>query len=310
MNVTFYRENCTYFDVTLMNPSYSKTDAEIEGIVLLSDANADDVSSTEPSIPYPLGKGESKTIRCNFNWGAYAGQNLTVAVLIKDGSGGTMSYQTESVKLEILDVAYNTSVSINQISITVRNPSRIPLDVSRVLVGTEEIPQNKIVVNSQNITFPYAFPQNDTRVFVCNYKLWDSETSIGVLGTTKGVILETLQGYEASLSEAFSDPVIMTLSSITFPSSNTTQFILKSDPHSPHSVDISKITVTVGNQTYTVASGNTNATDYVLEKDTNVTIICADSNFNWDNWKGQVITIRVYTTQGFVAKKEETIPST
>ncbi len=311
MNVTFSRENCTYFDVTLMNPSYSKTDAEVEGIVLLSDADTDQVDSAEPAIPYPLKRGESKTFKCNLNWGAYAGQNLTVAVLIKDGSGGTKSHQTELVKLEILDVSYNTSISLNQVSMTVRNPSRIPLNVSKVLIGTGQIPPNKILVNSQNITFPYTFPQNDTRVFECSYNLWDSETSTGVLGTTKTITFETRQGYEASLSEVFANPVVLTLSDVTFPLSNTTQFILKSESHSPHSVNISQITVEVGDITYTVASDNTNATGYILERDTNVTIVCADSSFNWneDNWKGQVITIRVYTTQGFVAKEAVTVPS-
>jgi hypothetical protein len=308
-NMTFPLENSTYFNVTVQNPTYSETDAEITSIALVdTEMGVETVNSTEPSLPYPLKRGESMTFKCRINWGDFAGKEVNVAVFIKDGSGATSSYPTEFAKLEMKDLSYNTSITINQFNITIRNLSSIPLNVSRVLLGIETVPQNKILVNNQNITFPYEIPKNEERVLVCNWKLWDSETNSGTLGTTKRVTVETLQGYQASLSETFSNPVLLALSNVTFPLTNTTQFVLRSYSQSPHGINISKVTVTVDTQTYTVTASNTNATGYFLPKDSNVTIFCEDSSFNWSTWKDKTITIRVYTTQGFLVKKEETVP--
>lgn len=308
-NMTFLAEDSAYFRVTVMNPTYSEGDAEITGIALVgTEVGFAVVNDTDPSLPYSLKRGESMTFRCDINWGDFAGEEVNVAVFIRDGSGAASSYQTEFVKLEITNLAYDSSVTIEQFNMTIRNRSDIPLDVSKVVMGVEEIPQNEILVDDQSITFPYRIPQDESRVLVCNWKLWDSETGIGALGTTTKITAETLQGYQAVHWGAFSDPVSLALSNVTFPTTNTTQFTLRNYPQSPHGVNLSQVTVTVGTQTYTVAAENMNATGFFLPKDSNVTILCEDSSFNWETWKDQTITIRVYTTQGFLAKKEEIVP--
>lgn len=308
-NMTFPLENSTYFLVTVLNPTYSETDADITSIALVGTAiGVKAVNSTEPSLPYPLKKGEEVTFKCRMNWGELAGQEVEVAVSIKDGSGATRSHQTEFAKLEITDLTYNTSIAITQFNLTIKNRSDIVLDVSKMFLGAESVPQNRISANSQNITFPYRIPQNESRVLSCNWILWDSETNMGTLGTTKKITVETLQGYQAILWETFSSPVLLALSNATFSLTNTTQFTVRNYPQSPHGVSLSQVAVTVGSQTYTVAAGNTNATGYFLPKDSNVTVICEDPQFNWNTWKNQEITIRVYTTQGFLAKKVETVP--
>ncbi|MCW4055217.1 MAG: hypothetical protein NWE82_00375 [Candidatus Bathyarchaeota archaeon] len=308
-NMTFLAENSAYFRVTVMNPTYSEGDAEITGIALVGTAlGFAAVNATDPSIPYSLKRGESMTFRCDLNWGDFAGEEVNVTVFIRDGSGAASSYLTEFVKLEITDLAYNSFVTVEQFNMTIRNRSDIPLDLSKVIMGVNEIPQNEISVDGESITFPYGIPQNESRVLVCNWRLWDSETDTGVLGTTTKVTAETSQGYRAVLWEAFSDPVSLAVSNVTFPTTNTTQFTLRSHPQSPHGVNLSQVTVTVGTQTYTVTAENTNATDFFLPRDFNVTILCEDSSFNWETWKDQTITIRVYTTQGFLVKKEEVVP--
>lgn len=308
-NMTFQVENSTYFYVTVLNPTYSKTDAEITRIALVGTAlGVRTVNSTEPSLPYPLGKGDDVTFKCKLNWGELAGQEVEVAIFITDGSGATDSLQTEFAKLEITDLAYNTSTTIRQFNMTIKNRSTIALDVSRVLFGTDAVPQNMIQADGQNITFPYRIPQNESRALVCNWTLWSSETNTGALGTTKTIKIETLQGYHATLLKAFSGPVLLSLSNVTFSLTNTTQFTLTNSAQSPHGVNLSQVIVTVGSQTYTIAAGNTNATGYFLSRDSNITINCEDPQLNWDTWQGQEITIRVYTTQGFLAKKVETIP--
>jgi hypothetical protein len=145
-------------------------------------------------------------------------------------------------------------------------------------------------------------------VLVCNWTLWDSETGTGSLGTTKTVTIETLQGYEATFSETFSGPVVLSLSAVTFSSTNATQFTVTNSAQSPHGVTLSHVTVTVGSQTYTIAAGNTNATGYFLPRDSNITVTCEDPQLDWETWKDQETTIRVYATSGFLGKKTETVP--
>lgn len=308
MNVTFPREDSNYFNVTVLNPTYSEADASITSIALITPTNdMKVVESVEPSTPYPLGRGETRTFKCNRNWGEYAGQNVTVAVFVKDGSGATKSYRTELVKLEVADVAYNTTITISQFNITIRNPSKIPLDVDEIRLGTKEIPSANIFVNDQSITFPYGIPENESKVFTCHFPLWDAEANSGYLGTQNNVVVETVQGYRTSRTIVFSAPVFLTLSNVTYPQQNATQFILRNDPKSPHHVNLSHVTITVGNEPFTVNANVT--TGYMLEKGFNVTILCEDEHLNWDTWKGEKITIKVYTKQGFLAIKEETLPS-
>jgi hypothetical protein len=308
-NMTFQVENSTYFLVTVLNPTYSKADAEITSIALVgTEIGVRTVNSTEPPLPYPLKKGDDATFKCILNWGDLAGDEVQVAIFITDGSGATDSHQTEFAKLEITDVTYNTSTTIQQLNMTIRNRSTITLDVSRVLFGTDSIPQNKIQVDNQNITFPYRIPENESRVLTCSWPLWDPETNTGTLGTIRTITVETLQGYGGTLMKAFAGPVLLSVSNVTFSLTNATQFILTNSAQSPHGVNLSHVTVTVGSQTYTIAAERTNATGVFLSKNSNVTVECEDPQLTWDTWQGQEITIRVYTTQGFLAKKVETVP--
>lgn len=307
MNVTFPIENSTYFDVTVLNPSYSEADANIASIAMISSDN--DIKTPEiiePSIPYPLRKGEEITFRCALNWAEYAGQNVTVAVFVKDGSGATKSYQTEFVRLDVTSFAYNTAITISRFNVTVRNWSNISLDISEIRLSTDKIPSENISVNNQPITFPYRIPGNESIEFVCRWALWDAEANSGYLGTENSLFIETLQGYGVVYTRPFSRPVFLTLSNVTYPQLNETQFVLRNELQSPHDVNLTRITISVGNETFTVAH---NASSYVLERGSEVTILGEDEDLNWENWANQKVTIRVYTTQGFMAKKEETIPS-
>lgn len=312
MNATFQREDCTYFNVTVLHPTYSAADANITSIALLTSTNDMKVPwKILPPPPYPLERGEDVTFQCNLDWGEYAGQMITVAIFVEDGSGGTSSYQTEFAKVEITEIRYNTTNTINQFNISIRNRSNIPLDLESIHLGEERIPSENISVNSQNTTFPYKILENKSQVFSCYFPLWDAENNTGYLGNSSDITITTTQGYSDIFSVDFSDPVMLFLSNVTNPQSNQTQFILGNVPLSPHHVNLGNITITVSNDTFaeTFTVAETNATDFLLEKGANITILCEDERINWDAWKGKMITIKVYTSQGFIAKREEVIPS-
>ena len=311
-NVVFPPRDSTYFNITVLHPSYSETDlANIAGISIIADTEygerieniLGDLIEPMISTTYPLRRNNEVTFKCNMNWGEYAGQDIRVAVFLEDGSGATTSYQTDSVTLDLSSFSYNTSITVDQFNITLRNVSDIPLDISNIRLGTNNIPEVNISVASQPITLPHQIQENETIIITCHWTLWNAKAEFGVLGTLGTIQIETLQGYQATHSEIFTNPVKLAISNVTFLQSNMTQFILANEEESPHFVEVSHVTIDVGNETIFVDS---NASNYRLDQGINVTILC--DNFNWEDRLGQQITIRVFTTQGFLAKTVETIP--
>ncbi|MCW3981546.1 MAG: hypothetical protein NWE81_00290, partial [Candidatus Bathyarchaeota archaeon] len=156
MNVTFPEKNSTFFDLTVLNPTTSRAEATITKIFLVTVNNeirAPD--SISPAVPYPLESGEDATFTCTLNWGEYAGQNLTVAVFLEEGSGATHSYTTRFVRLEITELTYDTTVTISKFNMTMRNRSAIPLDIVRIRLGIDLITPNNLSFDGQNVTFPH-----------------------------------------------------------------------------------------------------------------------------------------------------------
>ncbi len=309
MNVTFPEENSTFFDLTVLNPTTSRAEATITRILLITPNDGIRApDSISPAIPYPLESGEDATFTCDINWGEYAGQNLTVAVFLEEGSGATHSYSTRFVKLEIADLTYDTTVTIDKFNMTIRNRSAIPLDIFRIRLGIDLITPDDIVVDGQNVTFPHRISENETIRLHVDFSLWNSTLNSGYLGSTNDLVVDTLQGYRATRREAFSDPAILVLSNFTFPQPNATQFILRNDPlpTSPSHLNVSHVTISVGNESFVVS--NTNASGFILEKGKNVTIFAEDGRFDWGVWSGREIVVEVHTTQGFVARIQETAP--
>lgn len=88
-------ENPTFFNISILNPSFSPGKVEILGIYVLTGDNLiHKITLMDPRISsegYTLDIGASETFRCFWNWTKYAGQSITVVVLVKDGSGGSLN---------------------------------------------------------------------------------------------------------------------------------------------------------------------------------------------------------------------------
>jgi len=89
-------ENVTFFNVTILHPSYSpSTNVEIEQIMVsTSDGLLHAPASTDPPLPYTLARGNSLTFKSSWNWTSYTAQTVNVIVMISDGSGATFPTQT------------------------------------------------------------------------------------------------------------------------------------------------------------------------------------------------------------------------
>ncbi|MFP3985424.1 MAG: hypothetical protein ACLFU9_05605 [Candidatus Bathyarchaeia archaeon] len=311
---TFPLENSNYFNVEVLNPSYSKADAKIINIALIT--TSDDKEQihiipdelVEPYVPYRLVRGEAVTFRCNRNWGEHAGQNITVAVLVEDGSGATFPYQTSMVRLEIIKTEFNTQVTVSRFNITVRNSpgSPIPLNVTEILLGATSIPPQNITFTDENAKLPQLLEPGQNKTFICEWNLWRN----GILGTTyssHNITAKTLQGYSAVKTITLPPAVMLNITNVAFNVSDNSSFNLTvhSLSTSPHFVSINKVTITNNTEVpeNVTVIGNM---PRIIFPDQNITLQCL---WNWAAYKGQEIKITVHTTPGFYTYKYEMLPA-
>jgi hypothetical protein len=152
-DVYFDKGNARSFIISLLNPSYSPTNATVIRIALSlkEESQLYDVVSTEPSIEngIVIQKGETLNITCreahrdsaNVPWGKlageFAGENITVHVFSPDSTAANIEASVPFVKLQIIDPDFNSKVSLSRFNITVGNhvDSEVNLTISELMVG-------------------------------------------------------------------------------------------------------------------------------------------------------------------------------
>ncbi|MCW4042600.1 MAG: hypothetical protein NWE90_02600, partial [Candidatus Bathyarchaeota archaeon] len=306
-NVTFPIENSTYFDVTVLNPSYSKGDANITSIALVATTNNVETIynipafSIDPLIPYPLVKSGTISFRCSETWGEFAGQTVHVIVLLQDGSGATFPYKTGKVKLEIVKAEFDTTVTVERFNVTIRNSaeSLIPLNVTDLLFDSTSIPPQNITIHDENATLPQQLQPGQNKTFTCYWNLWEK----GSLGFSHNITAKTSQGYSAVSKTASLPPsVSLNITDITFtalPDTSGFNVTVSNLPSSPHFVNINRVAITNGTQIFENVTTIGDITQRLMPGD-NLTLQCL---WNWTEFKGQEIKVTVYTAQGFFTQE-------
>lgn len=303
-NVTFPLRNSTYFDVTILNPSFSKTGANITGIAMIVTednlATIIDIpaASIEPSIPYNLGKSKVVTFRCSKNWGEFAGQTIRVAVFIQEESGATSPYKTTRVKLEIIKTEFDTTVTIEGFNLTIRNSaeSSIALNITEILFDSDSIPFQNITVQNENATLPQHLQPGQNRTFICAWNLW-RKGALGIVESSHTITSKTSQGYSATKTISLPPVVSFNITSVALNTSDTSGFnvTVSSLSPSPHYVNISRVTITNGTQVFenvTIIGEMPRA----LMPGENVTL---QFLWKWEAFRDRNLKIMIYTTQGF-----------
>ncbi|MCW3984946.1 MAG: PKD domain-containing protein [Candidatus Bathyarchaeota archaeon] len=306
-NVTFPIEDSTYFKVTVLNPSYSKADANIISITIVT--IIDDVEtiysipaeSIGPSIPYPLRKSEAITFRCNSSWGEFAGQTIRVVVFLQDDSGATFPFKAGKVKLEIVKAEFDTTVTVERFNVTIRNSaeSLIPLNVTEILFDSTSIPPQNMTIHDENATLPQQLQPGQNKTFTCYWNLWEK----GSLGSSHNITAKTSQGYSAVSKTASLPPsVSLNITDLTFtalPDTSGFNVTVSNLPSSPHFVNINRVAITNGTQIFENITTIGDITQRLMPGD-NLTLQCL---WNWTEFKGQEIKVTVYTAQGFFTQE-------
>ena len=303
LNATFPIENSTYFNVTVLNPSFSVGAANVTSIALVTSAGDFETihlipgSSVEPTLPRLISRGVSPTFKCHFNWDSFAGQIVRVVTFLADGSGATFPYKTGEVELEILEVKFNTSVSAERFNITIGNSvgSLIPLNVTEIMFDSTIIPTENITVKDGPPSLPKTLQPSHNETFVCLLDL----QQLGAFDSLHNITAKTVQGYSAQLAIQTPPPVQLNISNAIFahPETGSFRLTIVNLNTSPHSASISHATVESENRTFRNVVLTADSGDPKLEPGENRTFT---ANWNWSSFAGEELQITGHTIQGFM----------
>lgn len=299
----FSTRDTSFFDVTVINPSYSESEVNITRIEART---ADDnrihvITSTVPKIPRLVPKGSYQTFRAYWNWANYTGIKLPysdvpveIRVFLQDGRGEVLELRRPLTNLIISELKFNQSKSVNRFNVTVQNPASSETYVN---ITAFTIEGNFVPTSDVSPRLPYTLKPGDAPVqFECFYN-WTR-----FMSRNATVTVRTRQGYTTQSTMLLPKPAVLNITQIVFNATvSTQQFNITVTNHADSStyVDINRITVTVGQQTPANITQTIPALPQRLDKNASIAIVC---QWNWST--GQSVKITVYTSQGFIVSRE------
>lgn len=302
-NVIFNPQDTSYFNVTLLNPSYSPTDATIKQIAA---SPRDDFicnvppDETYPQLPCELPKAEEKTFVCTWDWANYTGKTVKIIVFVADGSGPTFEAETPLVDLRITDVRFNSTINVTHFNMTVQNlPSSVTyVNITEVSIDPELIPPENL-----SISLPYPLDANESVSFTCTWN-WTNYQNKSVT-----VAVHTLQGYVAYYAETLPPPVILEINEVLFDIIDTNPYFnvtVQNSKVSPTYVNVTGIDATVDGVPLGVDVSEKTPLLYGLSNGTSQVFMCF---CNWTGYRNKDFTIGVRTLQGFTKYRTEVTPA-
>ncbi len=303
-NVTFPAQNTSYFSVTLLNPSYSPTEAYVTEIVASTGKDIYNVTEVRPLLPYRLPKGEEETFECVWNWANYTGETIKIIAFIAEGSGPTFKSEAPLVDLMITDLSFNSTIGVTHFNMTVQNSasSVTHVNITEINVATETLKPEEIVPS-----LPIRLDPDSSVTLMCSWN-WTNYQNTSV---TVGV--HTLQGYIKHTTKLTPPPVTLEVTEVDFDVANSTLFdvTVRNNGASPTYLNVTRITLTIENETvreWTMENGTEVDPNipYTLDKNSSETFTCP---WNWTEQRDKNVTVTVYTLQGFTAQYSQVTPS-
>ncbi len=294
----FDKENATSFKISVLNPSYSPTDATINGIALSlkGENQLFYVARSEPSFEKGLviPSGESLNITCSgiikdyttvsFGEfiGEFAGKSIIVHIFSSYSSASNIEATLPFVKLNIT-ADFNPQVSLKKFNVTLTNDanSEVNLTVNAVSVSDIAVEEMTPNVNAQPVTILKG------EALLINFNgSWQ-----GVNKTT--IRVSTKQGYvfrkEAALPRVYAE-----IKDVSFNESDTSHFSVTifNSAESAIPVTVNKIVCTLENGTALTF----NALSVSISPNSEETITL---DWNWEEYRGKEVEVVAYFAQDF-----------
>lgn len=301
-NFMISAEDPTFFNISILNPSFSPEEIRIVSIqVLTKDDRIHYITSTSPNIPkegYVLNPGDSKTFKCSWNWANYTGQIVNIIVLVKDGSGGSFQATLPLTEIKIANITFDPE-SGTRFNITVINSNLSAANVT--LTEVNVIIDDSIHEVTTQPALPINLEPNGSINLICMWS-WTNYQ-----GEDITLMVNTMQGYSTKKKHIVPTYAIFTIQKVDFNLNDTSHFklILANSENSLIALKITNIGVILGNGTVIRLEKITPDLPYVLDKNSTTSFMC---EWNWTAYRGEEISITISTEQGYKTKGTWRIP--
>jgi hypothetical protein len=284
----------SYFNLTILNPSYSASDVNITAfrLTVLETNETSDVNTTEipGSLPYLLQKGVRQTFKCIDNWSNITGKTVRIDALPANVLTLSNTYTLPTVDMTLTPI-FDASQTVNYFNLTAENAAdSVNLTISDVMIFDESLK------SSITPSLPYHLQNNQNVTFTC-YRNWED---LKKLAQNVTIIVDTAEGYELSYTTNRLPEADLQISDVEFDYADPTYFNLTitSLESSTTSPTLSMINVTQGNVSsslYTFPPLNITGGLPIAENQS-MSLKCF---WDWSLIRDQDITISAYTKQGF-----------
>jgi hypothetical protein len=300
-DVSLNMQNTETFNITILNPTYSPTEAKITEIsVATQDNEVHKILNVDPQLPYELDKGQEETFNCDWDWGDFTSETLKVIVLVEDGSGAVYEIETAAVGLKITAFVFTTA-DTQHFNVTINNPqgSASDLNVTKITVTME----NGTVFQVREITpsIPKLLLVDTYNTFKCS---WNWTYYRGMNAT---INLYTSQGYAFHRTETTPKPAQLSITDAVFDTSNVTFFniTVKNSENSIISANLTLVEILFENYTTLEVPVESPDLPYTLPIGDTIILKCM---WEWVDNREETIAIMVKTPEGYLGYLQYTIP--
>ena len=302
MDVSFNPQDSEKFNITILNPTYSPTDAQITEIsVVTQDNTLHRILNVDPQLPYELDKGQEETFNCMWNWGDFSGENLQIIVLVEDGSGSAYEIKTAPVRLTITGTVFATADTQHfNVTISTQQDTPLDLELTRIIVTMD----NGTVFEVSEIapSIPLVLLPSTPAMFRCS---WDWTYYRGRNAT---ITVFTSQGYTAQRIETTPKPVQLSITDTNFDTSNMSFFniTVRNSENSIVSANLVLVELLFADQTELIVFVEPPPDlPYDLPIGESVTFKCL---WDWTDRRGETVAITVKTAEEYFGVTQLAIP--
>jgi len=305
-DVVFPIYNANYFNVTILNPSNSISDVNITAILLRvkGENTVYQINDTDPSLPFELKIGVEQNFKCKSNWSILAGKTVEVEPVAENTLTTKYTLPVPSIRLKIsTNFERQVQESIEYFDVTIENLQPTPLINLTITDIHLQLYASVFRLNSSP-PLPFVLEPNQAKTFRCEFN-WE-----GLLGLNVTIIVKTAEGYESTYEAINLPGASPYIADVNFNYDDVSRFNLTiiNSERSTSTVYITKINLTLssGEEEAIKTTWPLNVSPLPVPPNKSATLVCL---WNWSFRREELVTVKVYTKQGFVMYRTFRTPS-
>jgi hypothetical protein len=305
-DVVFPVHNASYFNVTILNPSNSISDVNVTAILLrVKGENAMyEINNTDPLLPFELKIGAEQIFKCKSNWSMFAGKTVEVEPIAEKTLTTKYTLLVPSIRLKIsTNFESQVQESIEYFNVTIENLQPTPL-INLTITDIHLQLYSSIFRLNSSPPLPFVLEPNQAETFRCEFS-WE-----GLLGLNATIIVKTAEGYESAYEAINLPGASPYIADVNFNYDDVSRFNLTiiNSERSTSTVHITKINLTLssGEEETIKTTWPLNVSPLPVPPNKSATLVCL---WNWSSHREELVTVKVYTKQGFVMYRNFRTPS-